>query len=84
MLECRPYIYHNVVLNGVLKTLKIEEEPPGWFLRRCAEAKCEWFVPFVERMAAGDEVPIEEIKAAYRIHNEGQDMPCGSWSTLFK
>jgi hypothetical protein len=84
ILERRPHIFHYEVVEGVAKMVKIAEEPPGWFARRCAETKCEWFVPFVERMAAGEEVPLEEIQAAYRIHNEGQEMPSGSWNTLFK
>jgi hypothetical protein len=37
----------------------------------------------VKRMAAGEDVPLEEIQAAYLAHN-GQPMPCGEWSKLFR
>ena len=60
--------------------LDIEE---NWFEHRCKEANCEWFVPMVKRMATGEDVPLEEIQAAYLAHN-GQPMPCGEWSKLFR
>jgi hypothetical protein len=60
-----------------------EEEPPGWFERKCAEAHCSWFVPMVRQMAAGEEVSLEEIRAAFRKHNGGIEMPCGDWSEIY-
>lgn len=59
----------------------IEEE--NWFVHRCKEANCEWFVPMVKRMAGGESVPLEEIQAVYLAHN-GKPMPCGEWSKLFR
>jgi len=58
-------------------------EEKDWFENRCKEANCEWFVPMVKRMAAGENVPLEEIQAAYLKHN-GQPMPCGEWAKLFR
>ena len=40
MLDYRSYTRDEVGVDGVLKKGKIKDEPPGWFLRRCAEAKC--------------------------------------------
>lgn len=59
-------------------------ESLGWFEKMCIKAKCDWFVPMVKRMAAGENVPLEEIHFAYRDHNDGKEMPCGAWGTLFK
>ena len=84
ILEHRPHIFHDAMVDGELKTMSIEQEPPGWFERKCAEAGCSWFVPFVRRMAAGEDVPLEEIQAAYREHNEGREMPSGTWGSLFR
>jgi hypothetical protein len=35
----------------------------------------EWFVPLVQRLANGEEVPIDEIKRAFSIHNDGASLP---------
>jgi len=40
------------------------------------KTNCEWFVPFVKRLAQGKEVDIEEIKTAYRANNAGAELPC--------
>ena len=37
--------------------------------------KCAWFLPYVERMARGEDVSLEEIKEAYRLNNAGADLP---------
>jgi hypothetical protein len=70
------------LVNGKPQYRGYVKEPPGWFERKCREANCEWFVPMVKRMAAGERVPLEEIQAAYQVYN-GKPMPCGSWTTLF-
>jgi hypothetical protein len=59
-----------------------ELEPPGWFERRCAVLKCSWFHPFVQRMAGGERVSFEQIKEAYRLHNNGRLIPTGTWMQL--
>jgi hypothetical protein len=83
MLEHRPYVLVGHVMDGIWRTNRAEREPPGWFERKCREANCEWFVPFVKRMADGEAVPLKEIEAAYLAHN-GKPMPCGKWSELFR
>jgi hypothetical protein len=75
MLEFRPHIFHDEIIDGRLKMVGMEQEPPGWFGRKCKEAGCEWFVPYVERMSKGEEVALEELKEAYRMHNHGREMP---------
>jgi hypothetical protein len=78
ILNHRPHhLIYGKGADGAEKLLGIEQEPAGWFQRTCAEAHCGWFVPFVERMAAGDPVPIEELTAAYRLNNDGKEMPQG-------
>jgi hypothetical protein len=52
-----------------------EEESPGWFERKCAEAHCSWFVPMVRQMAAGEEVSLEEIRAAFQTPQPGRRNP---------
>lgn len=70
MLEWASSIYYDKSVNGKLW----EPGPPGWFLRQCEAAGCLWFYGLVERMAAGEEIPIEEIKAAYRENNGGKEL----------
>lgn len=83
MLEFRKGHLINRVVEGIVKATW-EEEPPGWFERKCAEAHCSWFVPMVRRMAAGQEVPLEEIRAAFRENNGGREMPCGEWAEIYE
>lgn len=45
---------------------------PGWFERVLREANCGWFVPILHRLAAGENVPAEEIKKLYSDHNDGK------------
>lgn len=77
--EFRPHVFHDEIIDGQSKTTKIEQEPLGWFTRKCEEAGCAWFLPYVDRMAAGEDVPLEEIQFSYREHNEGREMPQGEW-----
>ena len=35
------------------------------FRRLFRDANAEWFIPYIERMAAGEKVPIEEIEARH-------------------
>jgi hypothetical protein len=70
MLEWAPSIFHDKPVNGKLW----EPGPPGWFRRQCEAAGCLWFYGMVERMAAGQEVPIEEIKVAHRENNGGKEL----------
>src|SRR6266581_7932580 len=58
----------------------VEPEPPGWFERRCGALKCSWFPALARRVAAGESVTFEEIRAAYRTHNDGQEIPTGTWN----
>ena len=37
----------------------------------------------IERMAQGEEVPLEQIQAAYREHNDGKEMLKAKWGTPF-
>src|SRR5258705_330753 len=46
MLEYRPYTRSARTKSGSSSTGYVQE-PAGWFERRCAEAGCLWFVPFV-------------------------------------
>jgi len=57
------------------------KEPPGWFERKCQEAHCEWFIPFVEKIASGECVTIEEIPKAFFYHNKSM-MPSSSWGNM--
>ncbi len=59
-----------------------QPEPPGWFERRCALLRCSWFYDLARRMAAGEDVAIEEVKQAYRAHNDGRILPTGMWYQL--
>lgn len=71
-----------------LKDIKKVEFPPNLFLQGAFRRKllernrAEWFVPMVERMAAGEDVTLDEIEAAYREHNGGKEMPKGTWGEL--
>src|SRR3954454_1868957 len=56
-------------VDGVVRFVGIVSEPPGWFERKCAEANCQWFVPIVKRMAAGENVQLQEIEASYLTYN---------------
>lgn len=38
------------------------------------KTKCEWFLPFVERMASGEILSIDEVRKAYKFNNEGKDL----------
>ena len=40
-------------------------EKPTWFRRLFRDANAEWFIPFIERMAAGEKVPFEEIESRH-------------------
>jgi hypothetical protein len=51
----------------------------SWFEKKCVEANCTWFVDYVKRMAAGEDIPLEEIQSAYRTHNNGHEMKSTSW-----
>ena len=79
ILEHRPHILSKTSTG---KT-HYEQEPPGWFERKCAEANCSWFVPLVKRMAAGEKVPLSEIQAEYRNHNAEKELPCGLMGEVF-
>lgn len=68
-----------VVENG---TTQVKKEP-RWFEIQCQRLSCTWFLPYVRRMAKGEEVELEEIKAAYREHNGGKEIPCGKWGSVF-
>lgn len=46
----------------------------GWFERLCQEVCGPWFFPMVQRMAAGEAVPLREIQDAYAAHH-GYEMP---------
>lgn len=70
MLEWAPSTFYEKSVNGKLW----EPGPPGWFRRQCEAAGCLWFFGLVERMAAGEEVSIEEIKATYRENNGGKEL----------
>lgn len=50
------------------------DEPGRWFSLKCAEAGCIWFVPLVVRMATGEAVALDEIKAVYRANNNGKEL----------
>lgn len=84
MFDARRLQWDVVEKNGIPTMTNPRLQRPGWFERKCAEAGCSWFVPFVRRMAAGEEIPLEEIQAAYREHNEGKEMPSGTWGSLFR
>ena len=83
MLAYRPYVSRRGISDRSPGTT-FEQEPAGWFERRCAEANCLWFLPLVERMARGERVPLLEIQAAYRMHNHGKEMPSGHLGVPFE
>jgi len=63
----------------------VENRPePGWFERLCREVGCAWFVPIAQRLAAGENVPLEEIQCTYSLHHHGAHMPQGDLTDLFK
>ena len=70
ILEWAPSMFFNKSVDGK----RWESGPPGWFRRQCEAAGCLWFYGLVERMAAGEEIPIEEIQAAYRENNGGKKL----------
>jgi hypothetical protein len=41
-----------------------------WLIRMLESLGGGWFLPFVRRLASGEAVPLEEIAAAYRQHND--------------
>jgi hypothetical protein len=51
----------------------------SWFEKKCMEANCTWFVDYVKRMAAGENISLEEIQTAYRTHHNGLEMKSNSW-----
>lgn len=65
-------------LGGERKFEEFIKEAPAWFERKCRESNCEWFVPIVRRMAAGEPVPLEELQSAYLAHN-GKVMSSAKW-----
>ena len=71
--------YRQTVEDG---RLVAEPEPPGWLERRCALLRCSWFASVASRIAAGERVTFEDIKAAYRVHNSGEQIPTGTWNQL--
>ena len=83
ILTYRPYVTTRVVVDGVLRILKSEQAPPGWFERTCRECNCEWFFPLVKRMASGEQVQLQEVQDAYLAHN-GKPLPSGTWHELFR
>lgn len=84
MLEFRFGETKYKLIEGELERTGWEWDPPGWFARKCDEANCAWFVPFVERMAAGEDVSFEEIQNAYRVNNEGKEMLQSTWGRDFE
>ena len=84
ILDFSPHIFRDKAIDGKLKMVGMEQEAPGWFARKCEEAGCSWFVPFVERMASGETVSLEEIQTAYRANNGGKEMISGVYGKPFK
>jgi hypothetical protein len=72
------FIYGQTISKAVNGKVVITtvDEPPGWFERKCHEANCDWFVPMVKRMAAGEDIPLEEIKTAYQLNNNRSITSC--------
>lgn len=62
----------------------LNKRHPDWLSDQSIEAGCIWICPMIERMAAGEEVPIEEIGEVYREHNGGQPMPRGTLPELVR
>src|SRR5436190_4919642 len=54
----------------------------GWIERTCAAANCAWLWPIMLRLAAKEDVPLEEIQGAYAAHNGGENMPHGTLNEL--
>ena len=82
MLNYHPYVRQRSNESSSSK-VTYDQESPGWFERKCRQANCEWFVPFVKRMAIGEEMPLKEIQAAYLAHN-GKPMPCREGNDMFR
>jgi len=57
-------------------------ESSGWFGRRSDMLGCPWFPAFVQRMAAGDLVLLDEIRNAYCSYNHARNIPTGTWAQL--
>lgn len=74
MLEWTPGIFRVIERDGRKIEVKEGNEPSGWFRRQCEAAGCMWFYTIVERMAAGVDVSLGEIKQAYRNHSEGVEL----------
>lgn len=66
---------------GRVRFVGVERAPADWFKSKCKEANCEWFLPFVERIAKGEQIRLEEIEAAHRMYN-GKPLPRGKWNAL--
>lgn len=69
-------------LKSVTSTGNIEEDSQPWFESCCCASGCSWIVPFIRRQAGNKSISIAEIEAAYREHNEGKEMPKGTWGEL--
>jgi hypothetical protein len=82
MLNYRPYVRQRSNEYASSK-VTYEQESPGWFERKCVEANCSWFFPLTKRLATGEKVPLREIEAAYKTHNDGKEMPRGSLGCSF-
>ncbi len=74
MLDWRPSLIDIVERDGRMIEVYRGKGPPGWFKCQCKAAGCMWFYHMAERMAAGEEVTIGEIKAAYCENNGGKEL----------
>ena len=80
MLNFKPHTHDSS--DGRMESAPSGQDSPIWFQCKCKQAGCEWFASLVIRMAAGENVPLEEIEALYVAQN-GQAIPQGRWSRLF-
>jgi hypothetical protein len=68
--EMLEFVYTDYITKQVNGRNFIEiQQEPDWFLHTCETIKCEWFLPYVNRMVLGETVSLNELKTAYHAHN---------------
>lgn len=81
VLEFSPIAVRFETVADTVGFVGMERAPVDWFKSKCKEANCEWFLPFVERIAKGEQIRLEEVEATHRMYN-GKPLLRGKWNAL--